>query len=175
MDKTNIYRVGEILWKIDSLKDRHAEPLCPIHRSVLRYESDYDTELYCYACKKYYRLEFGVLEASELVIEQIKALSRRNCKVVDIDGILTPVSKHNRVSNDGYFCTAQIRKSRNGHQLVVYAGKKGMPGKKCQIFVTPEDRKLSFDQTDLNPADVFVKLTAEFRDGTKHTIEGIDS
>jgi hypothetical protein len=53
-----------------------------------------------------------------------------------------------------------------GQRLVVYAGEKGRK-EKTQVFVEPDIKRLAFDQNDIHPSEVFVKLEATFRDGTQ--------
>ena len=105
------------------------------------------------------------------VIEKVLALDRKEYEIIDIDGMQTPVTKKIKINpNAEYFCTTQIRDSKRGPQLVIYAGKKGS-NRKSQIFISEEERRLSFDQNDINPADIFAKITVESHDGTKRAIE----
>ena len=112
-----------------------------------------------------------------------KLLSRRldskkyqEAEIFDIDGYLVPASKEKQLKTKGseYAITAQVKKSdKKGEQIVIYVGKKGIQGK-SQIFVDPKYGKLTFDQNDINPKDIFVKLEATFRDGAKASIERPD-
>ena len=112
-----------------------------------------------------------------------KLLSRRldskkyqEAEIFDIDGYLVPASKEKQLKARGseYAITAQVKKSdKKGEQIVIYVGKKGIQGK-SQIFVDPKYGKLTFDQNDISPKDIFVKLEATFRDGSNATIKSPD-
>lgn len=179
--KDKLYSIDGLFWWVDQYNEI-AIPVCPVNTFEMRYDDggddiwsldkSYITELHCQDCGITYKLRRNLRNEEKYVISKVRAIDYQNYKVIDIDGILTPVTKKQRVqTEDGYFCTAQIRDSKRGPQVVIYAGKKGSK-EKSQIFITPEERRLSFDQNDLNPADVFTKITAEFKDGDKHIIEG---
>ncbi len=112
----------------------------------------------------------------ESISRRINSKKYQEAEYFDIDGYLVPASKEKQVraKNGGYGVTAQVKHSeRKGDQIVIYAGKKGLKGK-SQIFIDPTYGKLTFDQSDINPKDIFVKLEATFRDGSKATIEDSD-
>jgi hypothetical protein len=52
----------------------------------------------------------------------------------------------------------------------VYAGRRGERDK-AQIFIDTENDKITFDQNNIHPSDVFVRLTGEFASGKKTTME----
>lgn len=147
-----------------------ATPICPIHRMELDVPGPYSRTLKCPDCEKRYEIPKDYCNENKYAIEKYKAIIRQSWSLIDVDGVLTPVTKKEKIGKREYFCTAQVRDSKRGPQVVIYAGKKGRSGK-SQIFITPEERRLSFDQNDINPADIFTKITAEFDDGVKHVIE----
>lgn len=111
----------------------------------------------------------------ELLSRRISSKKYQDAEYLDIDGYLVPASKEvqDRDKKSEFFVTAQIKNSeKKGEQLVVYAGKKGQKGK-SQIFIDPKSAKMTFDQNDINPNDVFVKLEATFRNGSRTVIEDI--
>ena len=173
------YAIDGVYWIVDKYNN-DATPICPKDNMELDWEEDLQdwnnegrniNELYCEDCKKTYKLKRSLYDETKYVVKRAKALDRKDYEIIDIDGIKTPVTKKIEIDpKNGYFCTHQLRDSKRGPQVVIYAGKKGLK-EKSQIFIMPEERRLSFDQTNINPADVFAKITAEFRDGTKHTIE----
>ena len=174
------YSLDGILWLVDKYNDT-ATPICPKDKIGLSSEDvipDWDgvglytTELKCEDCGKTFKLSRALYNEKKYLVEKIKSLDRKDYAIIDLDGIQTPVTKKEKIDpENGYFCTAQIRNSKRGPQVVIYAGKKGLK-EKSQVLVMPKERRLSFDQTDINPADIFTKITAEFCDGTKHTIKG---
>lgn len=172
-----LYSVDGILWIVDA-HNGVAKPLCPKDRIKLDEVSYFSaagklvTELECKECEKKFKLRRSLCDEEDYVVEKVLALDRKKYDIIDIDGIQTPVTKKVKkiAPNAEYFCTAQIRDSKRGPQLVIYAGKNGS-NRKSQIFISEKERRLSFDQNDINPVDVFSKITAEFYDGTRHTIE----
>lgn len=174
-----LYSVDKILWTVDKYNGV-AVPLCPKDRIELFGIGDNNyvfatdeviDELECEECGKKFKLNRSLRDEKKYVIEKVLALDRKEYEIIDIDGMQTPVTKKIKVDpNTEYFCTTQIRDSKRGPQLVIYAGKKGS-NRKSQIFISEEERRLSFDQNDINPVEIFSKITAEFYDGTKHTIE----
>lgn len=178
--KDKLYRIDGLLWSVDPYNEL-VIPICPVDKLEMRCDENNDeiwgedkryiTELHCQGCDKKYELKRNLHDEEKFVIGKVRAIDYQDYKIIDIDGILTPVTKkQKKQTENGYFCTTQIRDSKRGPQVVIYAGKKGSK-EKSQIFITPEERRLSFDQNDLNPADVFAKITAEFKDGSKHIIE----
>lgn len=174
-----LYSVDKILWTVDKYNGV-AIPLCSKDRiELFGVGNDYYgfatdeviDELECEECRKKFKLNRLLYDEKKYVIEKVLALDRKEYEIIDIDGMQTPVTKKIKINpNAEYFYTTQIRDSKRGPQLVIYAGKKGS-NRKSQIFISEEERRLSFDQNDINPADIFAKITAEFHDGTKHTIE----
>ena len=99
------------------------------------------------------------------------AKNLKELKYINLDDEAVPIAEDRAKSTDEkFFVTARIVESKVGQRLVIYAGERGRT-EKTQIFVEPEVKRLTFDQKDLNPADVFLKVEAEFADGTKHVIE----
>ena len=174
-----LYRVDGALWEVD-IANNIAIPICPKHKMELKdplsdgaldfYREKHLNGLSCRDCRKSYLFPRNLHDERKYVVDKIAALERSKYNIIDIDGTLTPVTKKEKIGeNECFFCTAQVRDSKRGPQVVIYAGKKGSG--KSQIFVTPKERRLSFDQNDINPSDVFTKITAEFYDGSKHIIE----
>lgn len=103
------------------------------------------------------------------VMDKIDAQIFSKMATLNLDGELTPVAKA-KDKSDEYFTTAQIMESKNGPQLVIYAGKKGHPGK-TQIFIDPTNKKMSFDHKDIKPTDTFLQVKATFDDGSSQELK----
>ena len=116
-------------------------------------------------------------EIREYIRRKIESKKYQEAKYFDIDGYLVPASKEAKVKTESgdYFVTTQVMNSeKKGEQIVIYAGKKGAKYK-SQIFIDPKHGKITFDQNDINPKDVFVKIEATFRDGSKASIKAADN
>ena len=164
------------------------EPICIEHRFELdgvswdgqRWSAPmlgrgYARALKCLEGSHIIELPLGLNQTQIYISRKIKSKHFMDAKLIDLDGLLVPVSKKEKITagKTDYFVTSQVKNGKRGDQVVVYAGKKGSKDR-AQIFIDPEHKKMSFDPNDLDPADVFVKLEATFRDGTRHTIDSGD-
>lgn len=140
--------------------------------------SDWYIELKCAEGPHIIKLPKSIGDIQDYIRKKLDSRQYTDAKLIDLDGMLVPVSKKQKIeTKDGnYFITSQIKNGKRGDQLIIYAGKKGEKDKtkRTQIFVDPEHKKMSFDQNDLSPADLFVKIEATFPDGTKHIIQSGD-
>lgn len=101
----------------------------------------------------------------------LEAIQLRDAEIVNVDGYQIPIAKARTADkDDAYWVEARINDTKKGKQLVVYAGKKGEHDK-SQIFLDTENDKISFDQNNIHPSDVFVRLVGEFKSGKKTSME----
>jgi hypothetical protein len=101
----------------------------------------------------------------------LESASLKDAEIVDVDGYQVPIAKATPPAKDKeYWAEVRINDTKRGKQLVVYAGKRGSSDK-TQIFIDPENDKISFDQNNIHPNDVFTKVIAEFDSGKKTTME----
>lgn len=176
MDQQQTYRIDGVLWWVwqDNTNVRHVQPICPHHKLRMyparHSHMNYDFQavrLKCEECAEFYNLSRNYSKEEIYVLDKIDAKIFKGMKVFNIDDEAVPLTEEKLKSVDSkYFVTSLLTKSKTGLRLVVYAGKKGS-GSKTQIFVEPEIKRLSFDQKDLHPTEVFTKLEATFSDGTK--------
>jgi hypothetical protein len=80
-----------------------------------------------------------------------------------------PVAKDVLKDTD-YWVEARVTKSKSGTRLIVWAGSKKEKNK-AQLFIEPEIKRLSFDQNDTHPLEVFTKVEALFADGVSASLE----
>jgi len=159
--------------------------ICAKHKLVVDEEIEYDgfgspmptMNLECLEGPHTIVLDRTPGEIREYIRRKIESKKYQEAKYFDIDGYLVPASKEAKVKTESgdYFVTTQVMNSeKKGEQIVIYAGKKGAKGK-SQIFIDPIYGKITFDQNDINPKDVFVKIEATFRDGSKASIKAADN
>lgn len=165
--KFHIIDDTSIKWMMQSDSAQEAIPYCALHHLPLgepddEFEDEYFTCDECPTPKVVPRVAY---RQAVYVANKLRAKELAKIDVINYNGELVPVAKV-KTKNDEYWVTAQVMESKHGHQLVVYAGKKGMDGK-AQIFVDTENHKLAFDHKDIDPSDVFAKLEATFKDGSK--------
>ena len=95
----------------------------------------------------------------------IESLDLKDAEIVSIDGYQIPIALAKPIAQDKtYWVEARINDTNRGKQLVVYAGRRG-DRDKAQIFIDTENDKISFDQNNIHPNDIFVRLSAEFASG----------
>lgn len=95
----------------------------------------------------------------------------KDADIVDLDGYQVPIVKAVPPEKDSeYWAEVRINDTKRGKQLVVYAGKRG-DADKTQMFLDLENDKITFDQNNMHPNDVFTKVTADFRSGKSATLE----
>ena len=174
-------RIDNIKWWITGVgPTRVPQPLCPTHnlrltpiapRGLTLY---YATSLRCEDCQTPHVIPRPWEREKQYVLDRIDANIFKDMKVLNLDDEAIPLAETKIKSKDGkFFVVANLNESKTGKRLVVYAGESGKPNK-TQIFVEPDIKRLSFDQKDLHPTDVFTKLEATFSDKTITKIEGGD-
>lgn len=169
-----VVRIDKILWTIEGVgRYRTIQALCPIHKLRLHLDDNpfIFRSLICEDCGKSYEIPRDLGQEERYIFDRIDAKSFKALPVLNLDDEAIPLAEAKTSSKDGkFFVTANLNESKTGVRLVVYAGEKGKSNK-TQIFVEPEIKRLSFDQKDLHPTDVFTKLEATFPDGTKAKME----
>lgn len=148
-------------------------PICPTHHLPLNILANNSRSCRLECPEDFVTFDFPreFNQQVSYVKGKVDAKNLKGLKYINLDDEAIPIAEDKAKSIDEkFFVTARIMESKVGQRLVIYAGERGRE-EKTQIFVEPEIKRLSFDQKDLNPADVFVKVEAEFADGTKHSIE----
>jgi hypothetical protein len=171
MDK-NLVRIDGIVWHVSGRTIAEMEALCPTHRLRLQvYPSGFNEysshRLQCAECDSFYTLPRLIIEERKYILNKLDSKLFKQMKVLNLDDEAVPIAESKASSKDGnFFVTAILTESKVGQRLVVYAGEKGRK-EKTQVFVEPDIKRLAFDQNDIHPSEVFVKLEATFRDGTQ--------
>lgn len=186
MDTKNI-RIDGIKWFVytDEKGIRTPQPLCPNHHirmypiPPLVYDSFYkrrvvgsienSIELNCEEGPHILKIPRIFSKEKRYVIDRIDAKIFEGMKTVNLDDEAIPVAE-SKDKNGKYFVTSKILETKRGPQLVIYAGETGKKTK-AQIFAEPEIKRLDFDRNDLHPDEVFVEVTAKFKDGSSHSIK----
>ena len=170
---TDFYKVDGVLWRGKT----HPEPYCPKHRLQMdadtidysNFNAVYD-RLKCMECPSHYIIPRDINEERKYISRKLESKELKHLKILNLDDEAIPIAEDKVSSEDGkYFVKAILTDSRIGQRLVVYAGEKGKK-EKSQIFIEPSIKRLAFDQKDIHPSEVFVKLEATFEDGTMSSI-----
>lgn len=166
--KFHIIDDSGIKWWMPENNTVYAQPYCVEHHLPMSSAGAATYTLYCPDCDTMRTFPRYSSRQKEYAANKIRSKDIAKLDIIDHNGVLTPVAKI-KTKNDEYSVTTQIMESKHGNQIVIYAGKKG--GKKTQIFVDPEKHKLSHDHKDTHPTEIFAKIEATFKDGTKMAIE----
>lgn len=165
-----LVRIDGILWNIKmGPRGRSVIPICPIH-SMRMNASEFSIYLKCEECGKSIKMPRAFGDERRYVLDRVDAKIYKTMKVINLDDEAIPLAEGKYSKDNKYFVTAIITESKIGKRLVIYAGEKGKQNK-TQIFVEPEIKRLSFDQNNLHPTDVFTKIEATFSDNTIETFE----
>lgn len=178
------------LWKdqLWGIKGSEVITYCPEHRIELEVKTVWGTKsqfyaknlddrrivgtLVCPTDEKEFDIVSGSLDsASRRFLSTLESIQLKDAEIVSIDGYQIPIVKTDTPSKDEtYWVQARINDTKQGKQVVVYAGKRGEKDK-SQIFIDVENDKISFDQNNIHPNDIFFKLTGQFKSGRKATLE----
>ncbi|HKX73642.1 MAG TPA: hypothetical protein VJM32_06485 [Candidatus Saccharimonadales bacterium] len=168
-EKFHIIDDSGIKWWMSTYDSNRAQPYCSDHNMPLLIPAERSlTSLACPDCSARKQLPRSWHEQEKYAAHKIRSKDIAKVDVIDHNGVLTPVAKV-KVRDTEYSITTQIMESKHGHQIVIYAGKKGH--KNSQIFVDTDNHKLAFDHKDTKPTEIFAKIEATFKDGTKMVIE----
>ena len=115
------------------------------------------------------KLPRGYKAQQQYVLNKLDAQSFARMKVLNIDDEAVPVAKE-KLKDSDYWVLAKVTESKSGPRLIVWAGQRSK-NNKIQLFVEPALKRMSFDQNDDHPLEVFVKVEATFADGVKAVIK----
>jgi hypothetical protein len=105
------------------------------------------------------------------VIDRIDALIFEKATYIYLDDKAIPVALDEIKGKEGpVWVRAKVTESKSGLRLIVWAGDKSAKTK-TQLFVEPSIKRLSFDQNDDHPTEVFTKVEALFKDEVKVSIK----
>lgn len=159
--------IDGINWTFDELGRPH--PICRKHHLPLYCTDNWSVELECAECEGLVPIPRIYNDELVYVKDKVDSKELKKIKFLNLDDEAMPLAEVKLKSKDNkYFAVGLLTESKVGLRLVIYAGEQGKSDK-TQIFVEPEIRRISFDQTNINPLDVFIKFEGTFADGTKIT------
>lgn len=123
-------------------------------------------QLICPEDKKAWDIpEFDYYVLQRRYVSTRNARLMKDVQIVDLDGMQVPIAVARTPLEDAeYWAEVRINKSKKGKQLVVYAGRRGASDK-VQLFLDLENDKITFDQNNLHPNEVFTRVVADFDSG----------
>lgn len=154
----NVYEedIGE-LW---------ADALCPhCHCEIEKSKEAYEAGEYkykCIDCDFKITVDKEINDLTRYLIKVYKAQTFKDAEVINIDNELVKVQRKYE-KDDDYWVDAKISKNKKGElQLMVLAGS-NKEADKTQLFIEPTNEKLSFDQNNKHPREVFAIIEAIFK------------
>ena len=173
-EKPLLYRFDGLLWRIAGYHDEYGEEpvfkaLCPatdcrckLEKAKNEQYSLGEWKYKCIKCTFKITLNKSVEEKAVDVSRVIEAQQYKNAEIINLDGDSIRVSRQ-QIDDSDYWADVKISKNRKGEvQLMVLAGSKKEEDK-TQLFIEPKNERLSFDQNNLHPREVFAKVEATFK------------
>lgn len=149
-------------------------PLCPKQKcncKLKKSKEKYSIGEYKYCCS---RCDFKITlnkpieEKATDLLDIIESQKYKDAEIINIDGELVKVQRE-QITDFDYWVDVKISKNRKDEvQLMVLAGSKKLKDK-TQLFLDPKNEKLSFDQNNDHPTEIFSKVVAKFKN-SKHEI-----
>lgn len=180
-----IVRIDSIKWWITQSTTgiRLPIPLCPQHNLKLtpipgqylyagRYVNKLPSTAIVMQCAEgphSHKIPREYDDEKKYVLDKIDALTFAGMSVLNLDDEAIPVAKEN-LKESQYWVKSKVTKSKSGDRLIIWAGSRSK-GNKTQLFIEPELKRLSFDQNDDHPLEVFAKVEAVFANGATTSIE----
>lgn len=144
---------------------------CPKCRFTMKYDewfSMWQERYQCINpdCKHIVPVPYKPEDLIKLADESLNARNLKDADIINLDGILVPILKDKVPNAHWYRAECKVSEWKWWKiQLMVLAWCKS-DKTKTQLFITPEDSRMTFDQNDSHPSKVFVKITAEFKNST---------
>ncbi|KKR06249.1 MAG: hypothetical protein UT34_C0001G0289 [candidate division WS6 bacterium GW2011_GWF2_39_15] len=163
-DKEKLYKWRGLLWQI--IDDDWAVARCMKDNCDVRWENEDDVydNVYttCPKCGNKVELEGERREIIEDIIKIINSDKFKGADIVNLDDEYITVTQSKK-EDDDYWVRASISENRKGEtQLMVLAGSRKSKNK-TQLFIDPQNERVSFDQNNDHPREVFSKVNAIFK------------
>lgn len=178
LEEQQIIRIDGIKWWITSSQvARFPVPLCPqhnirldpkpgliyssiLHKYVESLEST-ATIMECAEGPHSITIPRAFDQEKKYVINRVDALIFKTMSVLNLDDEAVPVANEEFKKDSPFWIKAKITESKSGTRLIIWAGDKSQKNK-TQLFIEPALKRLSFDQNDNHPTEVFAKVEATF-------------
>lgn len=179
MSEQKFVRVDDIKWWIteNDKGSRYPQPICPQHdirlyppiSNAQNSWGEASKTLSCDEGPHLFQLSRVFVRQRRFVIDKVDAKVFSTKTFVTIDDEIIPVARE-KLKDSPYWVDAKVTKSKSGTRLIIWAGNRERKDK-TQLFIEPELKKLSFDQNDTHPNDVFTIVEAKFLGGGSAKIE----
>lgn len=168
--KIKLYFWEGLNWVIDYDMNDNAYPLalCPKQKcncKLIKSKEQYSIGEYKYHCIKCdfkITLNKAIEDKGNDFLNVLESLKYKDVEIINIDGELIRVQREEKKDGD-YWVDVKISKNKKDElQLMVLAGSKKSKDK-VQLFLDPQNERLSFDQNNDHPREIFAKVIATFK------------
>lgn len=179
-EKIKLYFWEGLNWDVDYDINGNSTPfsMCPKQKCNCRLIKSKDTysvgeyKYKCIRCDFKITLNKPMEDKANDFIFVLDSLKYRDAEIVNIDGELIRIQRKEEKDND-YWIDTKISKNKKGElQLMVLAGSK-KDDDKVQLFLDPKNERLSFDQNNDHPKEIFAKVTAVFKSSRSEMVSGV--
>jgi hypothetical protein len=170
-ESIRLYRWEGLHWDIDydiNGNPYFQIPLCPKQKCNCKLKKSkevYSLGEYKYCCV---RCDFKITLNKSIedkaidLLDIVESQKYKDAEIINLDGELIRIQRE-QIADSDYWVNVTISKNKKDEvQLMVLAGSKSDKNK-TQLFLDPKSERLSFDQNDDHPREVFSKVTATFR------------
>jgi len=169
MEKIKIHSWEGLCWDIEgNFNDLFAFALCPrkgCHCTITKSKEEYsrgEYKYHCIQCDFKITLNKTIEDKAGHFIEILESQKYKNADIINIDGDLIRVQRE-QVTDGDYWVDVKISKNNKGEvQLMVLAGSKKEKDK-AQLFLDPKNQRMTFDQNNDHPAEVFAEVLGTFK------------
>jgi hypothetical protein len=170
MERTKIHLWDGLCWDTDwyDINNIEAFALCPrktCHCRIVKSKDQYSHGEYKYDCIKCdfkITLNKSIEDKATHFLKILESQKYKDAEIINIDGDLVRIQREQVTDND-YWIDAKLSKNTKGDvQLMVLAGSKNEKDK-AQLFLDIKNEKLTFDQNNDHPSEVFAVVTGTFK------------
>jgi hypothetical protein len=173
MDKQKVFFWDGLNWDIEHRAHgiENAFALCPKQKCncrLIKSKESYSLGEYkyrCIRCDFKITLNKSIEDKGEDFLNVLESLKYKDAEIINIDGELIRVQREEK-RDDNYWVDVKISKNKKDElQLMILAGSK-KANDKVQLFLEPKNERLSFDQNNDHPREIFAKVIAIFKNST---------
>ena len=171
MENIKLYLFAGLNWDLDW--DINGNPyqqiaLCPKQKcncKIKKSKEVYSIGQYKYDCPRCdfkITLDKSIEEKASDLLDIIESQKYKDAEIISIDGELIRIQREEQKDNN-YWVDVKLSKNKKGQvQLMVLAGHK-TEKTKTQLFLDSAKEKLTFDQNNHHPSEVFEQVVATFK------------
>ncbi len=117
----------------------------------------------CIVCDCKITLNKSIEEEGKIFLHRLESQKYKDAELIKIDDELIKLTESELKDDKDYWITAKLSENKRGNkQLMILVGSKREEDK-TQLFIDIANEKLSFDQNNIHPKEIFTKVVATFK------------